>query len=614
MAYKSYSGSLRHVGLFSRHLPNSAWLLALLVAVGLVAGTFDVLLSNYSMAATHFPHILIGGVLTGLLAIVLPAILTVLIAKSARRYVGLKYILFATLVATVSYSVFLVLSGTVYALTHLYYISVIIILLGDASLFSWWIFVNKMLLHRGKAAALLSVAQPTLNVLFFIPSSRFTFVTLSPLGPLLIKLYAGVFVFLIMTYLVLYLVDSPLRKSLGYSGIDAFTQMLQNWLFNINVTTPARSGGAQVGMRIPIDTHTIVMKSRAGKILGTFFVPDIHYGPVGTLGSSNFPYMLERRGNALTKAPTFVMHTAVNDDYNAISNDQYAVVRRSFEEGLNGASPTGKGAVLLRSRYGDSNITAIAFGNVGLTLLTRAPKITEDITPEAAAVIRKTLEKHFENPVLIDMHNSRYESASKDELATIRFPSRRLDEYVSAARSLVVEHRSAGLSFGAAAVEMHSLAGSTDIAPGALNAAIFSIGRCKYAILQFNANNMLPQLRDEIIKHVRKRHGLEAEVLTTDTHYVNSLGSVASNVLGRTTSFKKLAPFVDAAIEKALAGMEPARPFYMHGVMERFSVWGSNQREKVVTALDSMVASMKMLVPLIIAAGFFAAAWIIYFI
>ena len=613
MAYKSYSGSLRHVGLFSRHLPNSAWLLALLVVVGMVAGIFDILLSNYSAVAAHLPHILIGGVLTGLLAIVLPAILTVLIAKSSRRYVGLKYILFATLVATVSYSVFLVLGGTVYALTRLYYISVIIILLGDASLFSWWIFVNKMLLHRGRTAALLSVVQPTLNILFFIPASRFTFMALGPLEPLLIKLYAGIFVFLVMTYLVLYLIDSPLRKSLGYSGIDTFTQVLQNWLFNINVATPNR-GGSQVGMRIPIDTHTIVMKNRTGRVLGAFFIPDIHYGPVGTLGSSNFPYMLERHGNALAKAPIFIMHTAVNDDYNAVSSDQYAAVRRSLEEGLKGASSVGGGAALLSGRHGDSSITALVFGNVGLTILTRAPKVTEDITPEAAAVIRNTLEKHFEHPVLIDAHNSRYESASKEELSTIKFPSRRLDDYVDAAKALTTEYKSASLGFGSAAVEMHSIAGSHDIAPGALNAAIFSVGRRRYALLQFNANNMLPQLRDEIIKHVRKRHGLEVEVLTTDTHYVNSLGSVASNVLGRTTSFKRLAPFIDTAIEKALANVEPARAFYKHDVMEKFSVWGSNQREKVVTALDSMVASMKVLVPVIIAAGFFVAAWIIYFI
>lgn len=614
MTYKSYGGPLRHVSMFSRHLPRSAWLLALLVVIGLAAGIFEVTLANYHSIQAHVAHILIGGVLTGLLAVILPAVLTVLVLKFARRYVYAKYILFATVISSTSYSVFLVLGGALYTLTGLYYTSIIIILLGDASIFSWWVFVNKLLLHRQKSAAALSLVQPTLNTLFFIPASRLMLAASIPLGFLLVKLYAGIFVFLVMTYVILYIVDSPLRRSLGYSGIDVFGQMLQNWLFNINVAIPKRNNSAASGMRVPIDTHTIVVKGKAGKVKAVFFVPNIHYGPVGTLGSSNFPQMLERFGSAELKAPTFIMHTAVSDDYNAVSSDQYGIVRRAFHDGVKECSEVKGGTFgYAAGSSGDSKIKSFVLGNVGLALLTRAPKVTEDITPEAAAVIRRVLEKHFEHPVLIDAHNSRYESAPKSELDTIKFNSSRLDEYIAAANSMEVKHRSKHLRFGSAAVELHRLHGQ-DLAPGALNVAVFSIGGFRHAVLQFNANNMLPQMRQEILDHVHKKYGIEAEVLTTDTHYVNSLGSTASNVLGRSTRFARLAPYIDSAINQALAGMENASVFYKHGVMDKFRVWGSNERERMITALDSMIAPMKVLVPAVIAAGFFVAAWIIYFI
>ena len=614
MTYKSYGGPLRHVSMFSRHLPRSTWLLGLLIAIGLAAGIFDVLLANYSSLQTHVAHILIGGVLTGLLAVVLPAMLTVVALKFTRRYVYAKYILFATMIASAAYSVFLVLGGALYALTGLYYTSIIIILVGDASIFSWWIFINKLLLHRQKSAAPLSLVQPTLNILFFIPASRLAFVSSVPLGFLLVKLYAGIFVFLVMTYVILYIIDSPLRRSLGYSGVDVFGQMLQNWLFNINVAMPKRSSGEAWGTRMPIDTHTIVIKGRGDKVKAAFFVPNIHYGPVGTLGSSNFPYMLERTGASMLKAPTFVMHTAVSDDYNAVSSDQYGVVKRAFEEGVKLCSKVdGNTFGFAKGSNGDSVIKSFVMGNVGLTVLTRAPKVTEDITPEAAAVIRRVLEKHFEHPVLIDAHNSRYESAPASELDMIKFNSPRLDEYAAAAKGMEVEHRSKRLRFGSASIELHHIPGQ-DMAPGSLNAAVFSISGYKHVLLQFNANNMLPQLRQEIIDHVRKGYGIDAEVLTTDTHYVNSLGSTASNVLGRSTRFAKLAPHIDAAMEKAIADMESVTVYYRHGVMEKFRVWGSNERIRAVTALDSMIAPMKVVVPAIIAAGFFVAAWIIYFI
>jgi hypothetical protein len=50
-----------------------------------------------------------------------------------------------------------------------------------------------------------------------------------------------------------------------------------------------------------------------------------------------------------------------------------------------------------------------------------------------------------------------------------------------------------------------------------------------------------------------------------------------------------------------------------HGshVIERFLVWGPNTLEKLTAAVNSLFDLMRIFVPLLIAAGFIAAAWAI---
>ena len=103
------------------------------------------------------------------------------------------------------------------------------------------------------------------------------------------------------------------------------------------------------------------------------------------------------------------------------------------------------------------------------------------------------------------------------------------------------QHKSRKVRLGVASTEIYSrLENPIDIAKGNLNIAVFQFNGFKYAIIQFNANNALPAVRNEIVKHVKRKFGVQAELYTTDTHAVNSLEFNAQNVLGRHTKYSKL--------------------------------------------------------------------------
>ena len=75
--------------------------------------------------------------------------------------------------------------------------------------------------------------------------------------------------------------DRPYKKNFGFYSFDAFSQLIQNWLFDANTAAPF---GSKFGKPSNITTDTVVMKDLKGKIKAVFFAPDIHYGPAGTIG------------------------------------------------------------------------------------------------------------------------------------------------------------------------------------------------------------------------------------------------------------------------------------------------------------------------------------------
>ena len=226
------------------------------------------------------------------------------------------------------------------------------------------------------------------------------------------------------------------------------------------------------------------------------------------------------------------------------------------------------------------------------------------------------LESKFGSTVLIDAHNSRYESAPKDELAGVSPHSKIEKDYSNAIRLLDgAKHKSSDLRAGFSCTELHSRLGRPlDVASGNLNVAVFAFNGFKYAMLQFNANNILPKLRDSILRHIRKKYGIEAELLTTDTHVVNSFSLKEDNELGKYTKYGNLEAAIDTTLEQALSGIEPLKAYHGVQVMENFTVWGPNTLEKLTEAVNSVFGILHFLLPLLIATGFIASAWVILLI
>jgi predicted neutral ceramidase superfamily lipid hydrolase len=607
-----YDKFLNSLNPFSRAIPKTTSLFVLLLVMSVIMGIAAVALINYSMIATNFSYILVNGSITGILVIMLPTLLTILIVKSVKSYIDMKYIFFISIIGTFAYSLFIILGSIVYILTHDYAIAAAIILVGDASIYGWWFFANKVVLGQKKKAAIFALVQPTLNILLYIPSSRFILTFTSSFNILLVRLYAGIFIFLLVSYAIIYIVDRPYNKSYGFHSFEAVSQLMQNWLFDINISTPF---GQNFGTPTDIRTDTLIFRTEKGAMKAIFFAPDIHYGPSGTLGGSDFPYLLEHYSVMKYQVPTFVMHRTVDMDHNPVSSSQFNQLKESFDNSIKASKRITKQTSFTYSegRHAESKVMRLSFGEISLVTLTRAPRVTEDVAIESAVIFNELLEAKIGTTILLDAHNSRYEGASKTELDGVKFNSRFMNDYIKAIKDLGGrDHKTKNIKVGVSSRDVYTLLGHPiDIAKGNLNVAVFQFNEFKYAIIQFNANNVLPQLRNAIVKHIKRKYNVNAELYTTDTHAVNSLEYTARNVLGRYTKHEKIIEQVDKAMKEAMLDIEPVTVSHNKGEMKKFKVWGPDIMESMLNIAKSTYGITRLLVPLIVVVGFIVAAWLI---
>ena len=609
------SKSLKAPSIFYRSLPSSIPLFCLLVAISVVVGMAAVALLHFGTAGDMVLYIMAAGAVTGILAILIPSTLTIIAVRAGNRRLKTKYVILVVLIAATSYSVFMLIGGVVYVFAGLKAIASALILVGDAGIFGWWFFANKILMGKNRKGLLLALVQPTLNLLAYIPASRFLFSIGGSTNLLLIKLYAAIAVFLLVGYVIIYFIDTPVKRSVGFGGMGAFSHLVQNWLYDINISAPF--GGEKFGMPADIETNTIVFKGvNGGLIKAIIFVPNLHYGPFGSIGGSEFPYLLSRHIERKYRTSGIIMHGAVNMDRNPISSSQLGTLIKHLDSSVHAAlsSEPLSGVSYSEGSSHEAKVRCIDMDGVRLATLTRAPRITEDIDLSASMLFRGLLGGSSRDAIVIDAHNSRYESAPKKELDGISVNSIYANHYAEAIRQVngAAPRKYKTLRIGVSSRNIFDALGQPeDLARGNMDVVIFRIAGSDRAMIKFNANNMLPSLRRSIIEHVRKAHGIDAEVYTTDTHAVNSLNLNVSNVLGRRTNREDLFREIDAAVADALSNVEEVRPYYHKAVLPRFMVWGTDITSKLHNIAGYVVSMARLVVPATVIAGFIIAIWVI---
>ena len=594
---------------FNIEAPKSGVQAVLFVILGVVTGIVSSFFVHLHQAAQL--SWLLSGVSLGIIAITIPSMLTVFFIKAVKRGMKLKHAFFGVLAISFLYSCFVIMDSALFSLLHNYILAYLFIILLNAFIYGYWFLVNRVVMNQRRTQIVTAAFQPVVNVLLFLPVSKYLFGISPPVGSTLVKLWGGMIVFMFVGYVILYIMDKPAKRELNLSGVDLLTAMVNQWMYDITKDGDLKSTGVKKDIKVGI----LALRGRKG-YKAIFVNPEIHYGPFHDIGGSVATQRIGRKLEEEFRTVPFITHGAVGFEDNPVSTQQIYRMSNTIAEGVanlpKSSFKPSYGNISV-GRDGPCSAIGVHMNDSCILALTKAPLVTEDISRDIGERFAGIARKKFRNVMLIDAHNSRIESAQASELNGIQPDSKYVPMYERAIdKMLHNESAKRPLSFGASSERLSRIVKKHDMGEGYTSVGVFGFGRKKFCIMYFDANNMLPSFRAEVLGHLKERFGLDAEVCTTDTHSVNTIALPASNVLGRETKPSEVIPTLDKLVASAIKSMEKVSCSYSSVEVKDFKVWGRGTEDALVKVSREVIRTGKRKVPLIIAAGVIIAAWVIY--
>jgi putative membrane protein len=388
--------------------------------------------------------------------------------------------------------------------------------------------------------------------------------------------------------LLIFLITFPLERMLHFH-IFGF---LNAFLAHLDDGSPGMDDWfRRMGEQVSVPQATLVIR-RAGKPDIVMTVPNLHPGPVGDAGGGTLPHVL----HGSFPGEVLVPHGCATHDFNPVAADEIqrvvATVRRSLQ-GLvlrPGAGPSS------RIAQGSVSLLAQRFDDTLLVVGTRAPESTEDLDPSMALILMAEARGRFRHLVFIEAHNSMTEvSGGIDYGTTIA------TEYVDGLRSVVSSQSVVSVApFRAGVSQVQVPYGRTQgFGELGIQALVIETGGQETAYVLLDGNNIIKGAR-EIFRNAALELVDDAEIMTTDTHVVNTI--TGNNPVGLEVPPPEIVPYIRKAVEDARADLAPAEAGGATACCRGITVFGSHRIAQIAAAITSILT---FLAPLGIALIFF---------
>ncbi|MFH0818154.1 MAG: DUF2070 family protein, partial [Candidatus Micrarchaeota archaeon] len=221
-----------------------------------------------------------------------------------------------------------------------------------------------------------------------------------------LKLYFSSFAFLAALYAVFWLIDAPMKRNFGVSGVEAATLFMAQWFAK---SKELEEMFESVGEEVETYVNVFAFRRKeGGKMKECLFVtPCVHYGPFGNLGGSEFPQLIAERLSSERKAEVFVFHGTATHDFNPVSSGEIEPVLEGCKKALVSMNFEKARGTFVVGKAGTCKANCIVLNENCFISLTRAPRTTEDVDFSIGLSIRYlALSKGMKEAGVIDAHNA----------------------------------------------------------------------------------------------------------------------------------------------------------------------------------------------------------------
>ena len=523
--------------------------------------------------AISFPFTLLENIVAGLLLFFLPAFLSAFLTKVMSNVFGenVNYDRSAliSLVMLVMVVVITLAVNVVSYLAHVPYTYLGFVLALST------IFAFRMLVLMGISVNSLPKVIVPASIQTLFSAIALLYYTRSP--ALYIDMAISSIIFVTAAYAFVRYVDHPMVKSFGVSSLD----FIQDFIAHLTEGSPAMEEFFEkIGESIDAPVNVLSFKRMNDSIKAIIITPYVHPGPMGEIGGGNLPTIVS---GAFNEGLIIVPHGTAYHDFNLVSADESVKIINAAKTALARVNYSTQASKSNRIAVGNTKILGQRFNDSVLLVSTQAPTSTEDI--EFAVGFTAMAESRVAGArysTIIDAHNctepfaTAIEPGTRDSYNIIRAAEN------SSKALLSMPMGDIRLGVASSPPICTRLEGMGDLG---ISVAVVEVLGQRTAYIVIDGNNMVNGLREDIIARLPVD---EAEVMTTDTHVVNTLSG--ANYVGQHMDCDLLVNTIAQLVDKAIADLEPVKAGMESELAMDVNVFGSHKIAKLASTANTMVA------------------------
>lgn len=454
-----------------------------------------------------------------------------------------------------------------------------------------------------KRSAMIGTIQPLLILAMYVLVSYFSSyspIIDSSLGSMILKVIVGSVIFILAIYSFITVVESPMKKNLGIGILDLLS------LFIAHMNEGSKSLESLFdNMGEPISTVVTFISFRTKKGIKSLFVsPSVHPGPLGDIGGSNMPTILAERFNHFT----MIAHGPSTHDFNPVATRELDKIEDAIKTGLEKVEYSPKATLFKRYKEEKANI-GVQFFNKGMVILsTFAPEGSDDIEFGVGLTMMTQSKSRckVQDSIIVDCHNS-----FTPESGGVLPGNDEVFEIITAIDKIDLENEYHDIKVGCYENPMNDLGKNEGVGESGIKTMVIEVANQKTAYILFDSNNMEIGFRAEIIDTVKELGIDEVEVMTTDTHSVNTI-SRGYNPIGLTKR-PEITEYIKESVIKAIDDLEEVEVGTGTEKIENLKTFGPTNSTELISTISSIVAVSKIIAPvLFISAIIIVIIWIFY--
>lgn len=405
--------------------------------------------------------------------------------------------------------------------------------------------------------------------------------TISPTQFALLGVLCAIYAVAVFVFLVA--VDQPWRRSMGVSMLD----FLRGFIGHVaEGTDELEDFFEELGEEAVVPVTVLAFRDPDdGTEKARFVLPMIHPGPMGEIGGGNLPQRVAESAEGLAFPP----HATAGHDFNLVTEREVERLIDAADRAHRRIDYTADATRSERIRAGDAEMLGQAFGGDGLLINTFSPDFADDVeygVGLTAATEART--SGLDDVLLVDAHNCN-NGLDGPDLGHVTPGSERSFDMINAAGESgerLGDAPEAALSLGTAWEETE-WEPADGIGPLGIRVAVTVVDGQETAHVLVDGNNMEPWLRDRTVDELQAAGFEHAEVMTTDTHIVNTVE--ADNQVGAEIGH---AEFIDRVAEIAERARDDTEPVEAGMATERaeVTVFGNDRTETLASHANAVVS------------------------